>query len=221
MKKIAKNSSPPWFEDWKRDFKFANGRDAHYKDDFSTDDTGGRDRRRRLKQQLIREQGEICCYCMKRIGMENSHIEHFWPKSYFKSKDMDYNNLFASCNGTGGFDWGENCGHKKEDWYINGMLPPTDEAVEKIFTYSPNGKIRIIPGKKESDIAQNMIKNIGLDSFHLERERRGAIECSEFFDNDDYTEEDIWDFIDYYSNMDNGQYVPYCKAIVDCLKTMI
>ena len=84
MKKIVKDSSPIWFENWKRNFKVANGRDAHYKADFSTDDTDGSNRRMRLKQQLIREQGEICCYCMKRISLTNSHIEHFWPKSYLK-----------------------------------------------------------------------------------------------------------------------------------------
>ena len=48
MKKIVKDSSPIWFEDWKRNFKVVNGRDAHYKDDFSTDDTDGRSCRKNI-----------------------------------------------------------------------------------------------------------------------------------------------------------------------------
>lgn len=60
-----------------------------------------------------------------------------------------------------------------------------------------------------------------LDSFHLERNRRQAIEASEYFDEDGYSNDDIRGFIDYYSNKDNGSYVPYCMAIVDSLKEKI
>ena len=28
-------------------------------------------------------------------------------------------------------------------------------------------------------------------------------------------------FIEYYSNKNNGEYEPYCKAIVDCLEEML
>lgn len=63
-----------------------------------------------------------------------------------------------------------------------------------------------------------MIIQMGLNSFHLERNRREAIENSEVFDEEEYSDEDIRDFINYYSNKDNGAYVPYCMAIVDCLK---
>ena len=37
MKKINKQESPQWFEDWKKNFKVANNREPHYKNDFSTD----------------------------------------------------------------------------------------------------------------------------------------------------------------------------------------
>lgn len=101
------------------------------------------------------------------------------------------------------------------------MVSPTDIEVEKIFKYHTNGKVNSARGKAASDIAQEMIHNLGLDSFHLERDRRQAIEASEVFDDEDYSEEEIRDFIDYYSNKDNGVYVPYCKAIIDCLKEML
>ena len=41
MKKINKQESPQWFEDWKKNFKVANNREPHYKNDFSTDDMDG------------------------------------------------------------------------------------------------------------------------------------------------------------------------------------
>ena len=45
-----------------------------------------------------------------------------------------------------------------------------------------------------------------------------AIQASEVFDDEDYTDDEIRSFIEYYSNKNNGEYEPYCKAIVDCLE---
>ncbi|MFR4733666.1 MAG: hypothetical protein ACLT9J_07135 [Agathobacter rectalis] len=48
-----------------------------------------------------------------------------------------------------------------------------------------------------------------------------AIQASEVFDDEDYTDDEIRSFIEYYSNKNNGEYEPYCKAIVDCLEEML
>lgn len=222
MKKINKQDPPQWFEDWKRNFKTVNNRNAHYKNDFSTDDAEGKNRRQRLRENLVNEQGKICCYCMRRISTNSSHIEHFFPQDAFTDKDLCYENLLASCNGEETLVADdEHCGHRKNNWWREDMVSPTDIEVEKIFKYHTNGKVNSARGKAASDIAQEMIHNLGLDSFHLERDRRQAIEASEVFDDEDYSEEEIRDFIDYYSNKDNGVYVSYCKAIIDCLKEML
>ncbi|MCI8983078.1 MAG: hypothetical protein HFG78_11830 [Hungatella sp.] len=62
-----------------------------------------------------------------------------------------------------------------------------------------------------------MIDHLGLNSYHLVRNREEAIEASGIFD-EEYSEEEIQDIIDYYLNMDNGKYVPYCGAIADIWK---
>lgn len=69
MKKIVKQMPPAWFEDWKTDFEEVSHRKPHYKDDFSTDDGKGSARRIRLRKKLVKEQGQICCYCMNRISV--------------------------------------------------------------------------------------------------------------------------------------------------------
>lgn len=111
---------------------------VYYKNDFSTDDIDGSNRRQRLRKNLVDEQGKICCYCMRRISTNSSHIEHFLPKEIFTDKDLSYENLLASCNGEG----------------------------------------------------------------------------TVVFDDEEYSKEEIRNFIEYYTNKDNGVYVPYCKAIV-------
>lgn len=53
-----------------------------------------------LKRILVEDQGFICCYCGQRI--ENNHhtsIEHLKPKSKYKEQTLDFDNLFASCEG--------------------------------------------------------------------------------------------------------------------------
>lgn len=126
--------------------------------------------------------------------------------------------MFASCNGQRTNIYDEHCGHKKEDWWKKDMIPPTEAKIERIFRYSVDGKIHSVPRKDTTNIAKEMIIQMGLDSFHLNRNRREAIENSEVFDEEEYSDEDIRDFINFYSNKDDGVYVPYCMAIVDCLK---
>lgn len=221
MKKIDKENPPEWFEIWKQNFKNINGREAHYKNDFSSSDNDGGMRRQRLRTQLIKEQGHICCYCMKRISLGNSHIEHFWPKTFFPQIDLKYDNLLASCNGEGVILEDEYCGHKKENWWKEDMVSPTEAEIEGMFKYTVDGKIHSVQGKPTADIAQEMIVQMGLDSFHLIRNRHEAIENSEVCDDEEYSNEDIRDFINYYSNKDNDKYEPYCMAIVDCLKEQL
>lgn len=54
-----------------------------------------------LRTSLLKEQGYICCYCGRRIldHPSQSVIDHLLPKSRFKEKTYDYDNLLASCVG--------------------------------------------------------------------------------------------------------------------------
>lgn len=221
MKKIDKFPSPVWFETWKQDFRNLNGREAHYKDEFSMNDAAGNARRVRLRKSLVEEQGYICCYCMKRIFVDDSHIEHFWPKDEFETVELDYNNLLASCNGEGTIEMDDYCGHKKNNWYSEDMISPIETEIESLFRYSTDGRIHSVSRRNSSKVAQEMINHLGLNSFHLQRARRAAIQASEVYDEEEYTEDEIRSFIDFYFHKDNGKYVPYCKAIVDCLAEML
>lgn len=222
MKQINKSSAPQWFEQWKSDFVEVNNRQPHYKVDFAGNDSDGIERRRMLREALIKEQGKICCYCMRRIYNNSAHIEHFFPQESFRDMDLTYENMFASCNGEATIILDdEHCGHRKNNWFRDDMLSPADAEVERAFKYSANGKISAVRNRPSSNVAQDMIHNLGLDSFHLERDRKQAIQASEVFDDEDYTDDEIRSFIEYYSNKNNGEYEPYCKAIVDCLEEML
>lgn len=137
-----------------------------------------------VKCKLL-EQGKICCYCMRRISNNSAHIEHFFPHESFRDMDLTYENMFVSCNGEATIILDdEHCGHRKNNWFRDDMLSPTDAEVEKAFKYSANGKISAVRNRPSSNVAQDMIHNLGLDSFHLERDRKQAIQVSEVFDDE-------------------------------------
>lgn len=208
MRKINKGASPEWFEAWKADFRVHNQREPKYKTDF--DDAV----RWKLRKNLLEEQGYICCYCMNRINNNTSHIEHFWPKSQFEEKDMDYANMLASCQGGKASEY---CGHKKDDWYLPGMVIPTDARIEDMFSYQEDGDISPKGKDQMSWLGKQMIEHLALDNFHLKRSRRNAIEASEVYDDVKYSDEEIRDFINYYDHKVDGKYLPFCQSIIECL----
>lgn len=215
MKRIIKNEPPVWFEAWKRNFEATNSRRASYKKDFPQKEI------RRLRGELLREQGYICCYCMGRLDIDHSHVEHFKPKKKFPDEDMDYDNLFASCEGIGEEPGEDHCGHRKDDWHVPGMVSPASQAAEQVFRYGLEGTVYPSGRDEARRTAREMIEHLGLNSFYLVRNRATAIEASGFFDDIEYTKEEIQDIVDYYDNMDNGEYVPYCGAIAEAWRTLL
>jgi hypothetical protein len=63
---------------------------------------------RPLKESLCKEQGYICCYCMRRILPETTTIEHYitqkkhekstFTKEVHKAHELDFMNMLGSCN---------------------------------------------------------------------------------------------------------------------------
>lgn len=204
MRKINKTVSPASFESYKKEFKRTKGRDAEF-DELS----GGE--KRILKDELIKEQYGLCCYCMKRIEWYNSHVEHFLPRSLVPDKAMDYFNLLASCNGYN--DSRENCGHKKENWYSEYFtVSPLEDICEQLFKYMPDGRIL------SDDLrGKETIKHLELDNELLTRARKSAIYISGFFDEE--LDDDIRkELIQEYSIPQNGELPAFCKAVTYCLE---
>ena len=73
MRKIKKTVPPVDFEKFKQEFRNKYGYDARF-DDLQANE------KRKLKEELIKEQYRLCCYCMKKIEWYNSHVEHFVPQ---------------------------------------------------------------------------------------------------------------------------------------------
>lgn len=52
-----------------------------------------------MRQQLLEDQGYVCCYCNRRISGHGDVTEHVKPKSSYRELVGEYKNLLLSCEG--------------------------------------------------------------------------------------------------------------------------
>jgi uncharacterized protein (TIGR02646 family) len=124
-----------------------------------------------LHLALLREQGFTCCYCGREIDLAGSHIEHFRPQWKFEDLELDYENLFASCQR--GLCPGSPsvCGHLKDDNFDEAtFLSPILPTIEDRFSYTDVGEVRT-----QDEAAQVMIDVLGLNASFLTSRRSEAI----------------------------------------------
>jgi len=223
----VKSPEPSHFQQWKDNFRAANGREPVY------DDLKGTVEYFELKKSLLKEQGFICCYCEKQIGqgfdLKDCDIEHFMPRHPDKrvlsarecikceEAQLTYTNLFASCKGEQA-DCADHCNHKKDNWFdFKTCISPSDSRINGAFGFRLSGKMYAV-----NPIVQEMEKHLNLNSYVLEEQRKAAFEAvmeTEFEDEDlledgDYVETVIED----YDSMQDGKYAEFCSMITYCLK---
>jgi uncharacterized protein (TIGR02646 family) len=208
MRHINKREEPQSFVDWKKKFKNKYGRFPGY------NDLKGQPKEE-LKESLFSEQGYICCYCCKRIGASDSHIEHLRPKgdTKYQKISLEYENLFASCQGYSGD--GENCGHRKGNKYDENLfVSPLDECEDK-FMFTIRGRIRPVDDDERASYTINLLQ---LDTPQLNAAREAAIWASGAME--DLTDEERTELIQVYQNRDeNGNYAEFSDAIMYMLKS--
>ncbi|MDP3914316.1 MAG: TIGR02646 family protein [Bacteroidota bacterium] len=101
-----------------------------------------------LRQQLLEEQGYICCYCMKRIPEKDwphSKIEHVKSQKKHLELQLNYRNLLIACTGNeNGTKIMRSCDTSKGEKDLS--FNPSDNAhnIEPLIKYLSNGEIRSI-----------------------------------------------------------------------------
>lgn len=211
MRYIKKNEEPNNFKAWK---ELEN-------DDWKPSWKGfSKPEKIDVHNALLEEQGFICCYCGMRINREASHIEHLKPRSTYPELALDYKNLLASCQGESEESPPEpvHCGHKKGKWYDEHMVSPLKTNCTDFFKYNGNGEILSKEDLGKPNYAEITIDKLGLNIPKLIAMRREAIDGI-LQDIEELTDEEIQQLVEGYDQPDtNGQYTPFCTAIVYILK---
>lgn len=206
MKYIKKSSTEPSsLLDWKTQdkmFQRSNAKWKRFNNPYKSD----------FKNDLIKEQNYLCCYCEQKIHIQDSHLEHLIPQDLdkFSTYLFEYNNLLCSCQLEIESGKPRHCGNSKGNRIIP-ITPLMKDCGEK-FTYTEDGQI------KHTDVdSQNTIKYLQLDIDKLNKLRESAIDSILYLDpiakDELLSEEDSKIFAQDYLKIKNGQYNEFYTTI--------
>ena len=179
MKKIVKRQEPASFIKFKQENEKA-GVKLRYDTDL------GSGERKPIKEALLKEQGYICAYTLKRIALTSCHIEHLKPEELCRKhmeegvttvSDLDYNNMVACFpkEAHKGIPNEKYFGaiKKGNTWVNDGKdyILPLHPNCEDHYEYSKSGGV-----KGASEKGENTIALLALDHLVLIEERKKAID---------------------------------------------
>ena len=124
---------------------------------------------------LLKEQGSLCAYCMRKISLVSAHVEHYVPQSDAKASDesllVDYHNLLAVCDGFVGNESGLTCDKARGDkpLYVDPLRHDTLEGIR----YRRNGEMYADGGHEQ---VERDLQTLNLNQELLCRNRKAALE---------------------------------------------
>lgn len=139
-----------------------------------------------LLEKLLKEQGHICAYCMKRIperrtlpdGVAPVTIEHWLPRNPGGGEEfgqgLDYRNMFAVCSGN------RDCGNRKGMTCdaSRGNQPikvnPCNAGTLRGITYTSTGMIKSSDPEIDEDLNERL--NLNCESLSLPENRKRALQ---------------------------------------------
>ncbi len=185
-----------------------------------------------LRQSLLKEQGEICCYCMCRIKLDSSRIEHWECQSLTKKlgqsqknypdKTLDYDNMMLACSGNEGDAETHHCDIRKGDLPLTFNPSSPAHARRLKIRYLKNGTIE----SENAEFNVQLDEVLNLNEAMLKA--NWASVCGATIQTlnkiggpkKDWTKAIIDKYIQKYKSWHNGQAEPYCGVAVYSLEKL-
>ena len=132
-----------------------------------------------LREQLLQEQGCICCYCMKRIPQTlkadeiqrhfpSSKIAHVLSQDNHSDQQLNYQNLLIACNGNFGQpEKVQTCDtfQGSKDFHFN---PAGSRNIEELIKYNGLGEIY----SDDKQLNKELVEVLNLNTYDLVRIRK-------------------------------------------------
>lgn len=120
---------------------------------------------KKILEELIKETNNRCTYCEQKLGVTSSpEIDHFYPKSTYGDKVLEWDNLFLSCS---------ICNHLKGNKDPKDILNPAKDNVESLLKLDKNGELCPVQSKKaERTIEMFELNRLDLVSIRLYEQMR-------------------------------------------------
>jgi len=214
LKKITKTTEPSSLTSYRSSIAHERLLDANVYEDYphKTKQGCSEGDRNNLRLQLLKEQGYICCYCMSRINCENSKIEHLKPQSQFRDKQIDYSNLFIACDGGEGLAQNKQyCDTKKSEIELKAI--DFLDNIQDYLKYKKEAQ-KVIILSNNTDLSDD-INTLNLNVDRLAKNRKEAYDkVISSLSIKNFSKNAIKKTLEYYKQMHNGKYEPYCEMIV-------
>lgn len=129
-----------------------------------------------LRQVLVSEQRQLCCYCMGRIRPESESmkIEHWLCQAYYCREQLSYKNLLGACRGGEGQPSNkQHCDTRKGNQALRWNPAEPTHRIESRIAYAPDGSILGDEGVFDSQL--NNVLNLNLPL--LKQARKGIYDA--------------------------------------------
>lgn len=174
-----------------------------------------------LVDSLLKEQGYICAYCMRRIpckdniSNENHRVEHILSREKHPDKKLDYKNMVICCPGHIGEE--NHCDRLKGDMDISFNL--FDENFIRTLSYKSDGKI--ISSNVTFDNEINEVLNLNTSLLKANRKEIWRVvtrELNTLKGDKPWNKTILKKCLEKYSNKHEKdgkmQFIPYCGIVI-------
>lgn len=205
MKKITKGKEPSSLISYRSSIPVGDMEKSNIYDDYKENGI--------LRKQLLEEQGFVCCYCLSRISVRNSKIEHFKAQSIYRSKQIEYSNLFVACKGGEGTKE-QHCDTAKANKELHHIELYLE--IEKSIKYTKHGNVSSLTSTIDaiSDLTTEINDTLNLNARVLIKNRKQTYEDFKNSMRGKWSKSNLEKAITYYRQKHNGKYAPYSEMMV-------
>lgn len=175
-----------------------------------------------LRNALLKDQGYICAYCMRRIPVEDngasetSRIEHVTPQSSLTQKEaMDFGNMVICCPGAISSTANNmtHCDRHKAQSPIS--FSPFDQNFIDSISYATDGSIK--SSVKQYDAEINQVLNLNIPLLKLNR-RNVRYSIVAQLSKRSWTKPELEKILKAYTSKDEkGMRMEYCGVVISYL----
>lgn len=177
-----------------------------------------------IRESLLKEQGYLCAYCMRRIDKKHMKIEHWYPEERLSEREkLEYKNMLGTCEGhvEGKKGKTDTCDAHKGSQIIK--VNPCNETTLKTIKYkSSTGEICADDPDIQNDLNHKL--NLNSPEHYLKMNRKAKLdsvirELSQRAPKGTWTKDMLSAFLDEYTKNDSeGKKKEYLGIVIWYIK---
>lgn len=174
-----------------------------------------------IRQALLKEQGHICAYCMRRIddsidknGRPRTNVEHYIPQSEDDSQSLRFLNMLGVCNGNEGYpEHLQHCDRSRKKAFLT--IDPRIERCELLVKYTNGGEIYSDDPEVNKDL--DLTLNLNKPRYLVEGRKFAIDQARRSLKN--WSDGEIKRAINKWRKMSkDGRFPEFCQAAIYYLK---